>query len=137
MRWRTIALKRTVDHVAVKLEASIIEHKVDPTTGVATEVTDDLPKTANVVSENVLLCSSKMFTTGGLQLPDILLGHVDEEREIGRVTPEADLRQLVEDEPLCFELLLLRQTLAVLERFMETHRKLKDGLVGTREGIAL
>ncbi len=90
-----------------------------------------------MVSENVLLCSSEVLTAGGLELLNIFLGHVDEEREIGRVTPEADLRQLVEDESLRLELLGLGQAFALLERLRETRRKLEDGLVGTREGVAL
>jgi len=46
-----------------------------------------------VVSENVLLGSSKMLTTSRLELLDVVLGHVDEERQVGRVTPKADYNQ--------------------------------------------
>jgi hypothetical protein len=43
-----------------------------------------------VISEDVLLGSGERLPTGRLKLPDVLLGHIDEERQIGRVTPKAD-----------------------------------------------
>jgi hypothetical protein len=43
-----------------------------------------------VVSENVLFGSSKVFTPGRLELLDVILGHVDKQRQVGRVTPETD-----------------------------------------------
>jgi hypothetical protein len=47
------------------------------------------------------------------------------------------LGELKEDELVLLELLSLRESLLVLVRGRESLGKLKDGLVGSREGIAL
>jgi len=61
--------------------------------------------------------------------------HVNEKRKIGRISPKADLSQLVEHESLGFELLGLVGV--VLERFGETKGKLENGIGRSRESIAL
>ena len=43
-----------------------------------------------VVSENVLFSGGKSITTCRLEFLDVLLGHVDEKRQIGRVTPKTN-----------------------------------------------
>jgi hypothetical protein len=53
----------------------IIQDKVDSTVLQGHGV---IGKLVQVVSENVLLGSSKVFTTGRLELLDIVLSHVDE-----------------------------------------------------------
>lgn len=94
-----------VDEIAVQLETwlvsfcctvsmsrsdqltGVVEDKVNPAT---LDVGNVVGKSTEVVSENVLLGRGEVVTTGRLELPDVLLGHIDEERQIGGVTPETD-----------------------------------------------
>ena len=63
--------------------------------------------------------------------------HVDEQREVGRVAPEADLRELVEEELLRLESLLARELGVEDVRVREAHRELKDGVARAGERLAL
>lgn len=76
-----------IDQITVQLETGIVENKVDSTVLDGHGVIGELVK---VVSKNVLLGRSEMFTTGRLELLDVLLGHVDQQRQVGRVAPQAD-----------------------------------------------
>lgn len=76
-----------VYQIAVQLETGVVEDKVDSAVLDGENVVGEL---VQVVSENVLLGRGEVFTTGGLELLDVLLRHVDEKGEIGRVTPETD-----------------------------------------------
>lgn len=95
-----------------------------------------------------------MVATGGLERFDLFLGHVDEERKISRVTPEAyyklgevenqrcyvarqTLGQLEEHKALGFELFYRGKLLREDERFGETHGQLKNGIRRSRECVAL
>lgn len=73
-----------------------------------------------MVAENVLLGSGKVLTTGGLKVFNVLLGHVDEQREIGSVTPETHLGKLVEEELASLELLVFGSALLVSKRLGKT-----------------
>jgi hypothetical protein len=42
--------RRTIDKIAVQLEASIVEHEVDPATGLATNGLDAVPKSVEIVA---------------------------------------------------------------------------------------
>jgi hypothetical protein len=77
----------TIDEVAVELETGIVEDKVDPSSTLILEFLSRSPTIGEVVVENVLLGPSELFAAGSLQPLDLLLGHVDEQRQIGRVTP--------------------------------------------------
>jgi len=77
----------TIDEVAVKLETGIVEDKVDPSSTLVLELFHGLPQLGEVVIEDVLFGPSELFATGSLQPLDLFLGHVDEQRQVGRVTP--------------------------------------------------
>jgi hypothetical protein len=47
-----------------------------------------------VVTEDVLLCSCQVVATGRLQGTNLVFRHVNEQREIGRISPEADCRNV-------------------------------------------
>lgn len=111
----------------------------------------------SLVTQDVLLSSGQVFTTGTLQLLDVLLAHVDQERQIGRVTPQADcarsslhqlrlpmeiavrrtLAQFPEDELVRLELQLVRQAILMLERLNESRSQFKDGSRRSGKGVAL
>ncbi len=123
-----------VDAVTVQLETGIVKDEIDTAT---LHVGNELPETVEVVTENVLFGSGKVFTSRGLEVLDVIFGHVDEERQVGSVTPEADLGEFVEEKLASLELFVLGSAFLVGERFGETGGKLKDGRVGARESIAL
>ena len=79
--------KVCIDHVAVEFETGVIEDKVDSS---ILHFADDLPERVHVVSKNVGFGGSEVLSSGRLESLDIILGHVDQERKIGRVTPQAD-----------------------------------------------
>jgi len=81
-----------VDHVAVELEAGIVENKVN---SAVLDLEHVLGELGEVVAENILLGCGKVVTASRLELLDVLLGHVDEQGKVGRVTPQADWYQLV------------------------------------------
>lgn len=74
--------RRTVNAVAVQLEAGVVQNEINPTTFsscvFAFHSLDDFPKAIHVVAENVLLGLGKSFTTCRLQGLDLLFGHVNE-----------------------------------------------------------
>lgn len=86
-----------------------------------------LPDVFEMVSEDVLLCGGKVLSSGALQALDVLLSHVDEQRQVGGVAPKADLGELVEDELTRFELFVLVGAGLVVEWVCEALRQLKDG----------
>lgn len=81
---------RTVDAVTIQLKSSVIKHKVNSTARLLTELFHTLPKLAKMITKNIFLGGSEMVTAGGLERLNLLLGHVDQEGEIGRVSPKAD-----------------------------------------------
>jgi hypothetical protein len=81
----------TINEVAIKLKPGIIQHEIDPTTPRCLESFDRIPQLWQVVSEDVLLRRCKVVATSGLEALDLLFGHVDEQRKVGRIAPEADL----------------------------------------------
>ena len=81
----------SVNHVTVQFETGIVEDKVDSAILDGEDVIGEFGK---VVSENVLLSGGEVVTTGRLELLNVLLGHVNEKRQVGRVTPETDYVQL-------------------------------------------
>lgn len=95
-RWR-----RTIDAVAVQFEASIIKNEIYSSTSLIAEDFDSVPKTVEMVAEDVLFSSGKVVATGGLERLDLFLGHINQERKVGRVAPEAYWvsRKLGGDEP--------------------------------------
>ena len=76
-----------IDHVAVQLESGVIEDKIDSS---IFHLGNNIPKCVHVVSENVGLGGSEVLSSGRLESLDVLLRHVDQQREIGRVSPQAD-----------------------------------------------
>lgn len=86
----------TVDAVAVQLEPGVIQYEVDSSTSVVPQIQDSLPETLQVVPENILLCSSEVVAAGGLERLDLILSHVDEERQIRRIAPKANCSEASE-----------------------------------------
>lgn len=82
--------ERTVDHITIKFESSVIEDKVNPTAGLDPEILDGVPEFAHVVAQDVLFSSSEVLSTRRLKRLDLLLGHVNEKRQISRVPPQAN-----------------------------------------------
>jgi hypothetical protein len=74
-------------HITVELEPGIVEDKVDPASLHGGDLVGDL---VEVVTQDVLLRGREVLSSGGLQLLDVLLGHVDQEGQVGRVSPQAD-----------------------------------------------
>ena len=109
---------------------SIVEDEIEPA---ILHLSKQVPNLIHLITKNVLLGISKVFTTSRLQVPNVIFSHVDEERQVRRVSPEADLRQLVEDELFGFQLLLASRAGLVLEWLGEARRELKDGLVASAE----
>ena len=87
-----------------------------------------------------------MFATGTLELLDVLLAHIDQKRQVGRVSPKTDyvtpsdvshlskcclakrhtLREFLEDELVRRKLVLVRQSISVPERLSESRGQFKD-----------
>lgn len=82
--------RRTINHVTVQFESSVIENEVDSAAGFAAEVLNGVPEFAHVVAQDILFGSSEVVSARRLKGFDLLLGHVDEKGEIGRVTPQAN-----------------------------------------------
>lgn len=123
-----------VDKIAVKLKTGIVENKVNTP---ALEVGDVVGQLVQVVSKNVLFSVGEVLATSGLKLLDVLLGHVDEKRKIGRVTPKTDLSQLEEEETVLLAASLCGNVVGIRYRVREARSELKDSLGGAREGVAL
>ena len=62
--------------------------------------------------------------------------YVDEKREIGSISPERDLRELVEDESSSSELQLGRELRIVDVGLGQSHGELEDGVSRSGEGLA-
>jgi len=77
-------------HITIKFEPSIVQNKVDPASLHASDLFGDLVK---IVTQDVLLGSRQVLSSGRLQLLDVLLGHIDQQGQVGRVTPETDYVQ--------------------------------------------
>jgi len=75
---RDIIIIRTINAIAVQLEASIIENEVNAPASLVTEILDSIPKLMEVVPKNVLLGCSEVIAASGLKGFDLILGHVDE-----------------------------------------------------------
>ena len=54
---------------------------------------DEVPQLRAIIPENVFLRSRQRVSSRRLQSFDVVLGHVDEEGKIRRVSPEADWEQ--------------------------------------------
>ena len=80
----------TINKIAVQLEPGIIQHKIDPTTSRDLEGLHRVPQLRKVVSKDVLLGSRKVGTPSRLETFDLLLGHVDKQRKVGRIAPETN-----------------------------------------------
>ena len=70
---RESGTERTIDHVAVQFEASVVEHEINTPT---LEGLDNIPDAFEMVPKDVLLCGSQSLPTSRLQLFDILFGHL-------------------------------------------------------------
>lgn len=136
---------RTINTIAIQLEACIIKYKIDPSTSLSPKILDALPKTAEVISEDVLLCCGKMVPSSRLQRLDLFFGHIYEEGEIGRISPQTHYRklrlnriwmksnirtlgELEKHELLRFILLSGGCTFGLFERFGKPHRQLKHSI---------
>lgn len=80
-----------VDAIAIELESGVIQDEIDATAGLSAQRGDGFPELFEIVSEDVLFSGGEMFTTGGLEISDVFLGHVNEEGEIGGVAPTSKL----------------------------------------------
>lgn len=87
---RNAAETLTIDTITIQFESSIIQHEIDSTARLFTEDLDAFPEFVEVVSEDILLGCCEVVTARGLKGFDLLFRHVNEEGEIGRVTPEAN-----------------------------------------------
>ena len=77
----------TIDKIAVEFETGVVKDKVDPSSTLTLEFFHGLPQLGESVVKDVLLGPSELVAAGSLQLLDLFLGHVDEQRQIRRVTP--------------------------------------------------
>ena len=124
-----------VDAVAVQLKAGVVEHKVD---AAAAHVADQVPQAAQIVAEDVLLGRCEVLAARRLDLLDVFLGHVDQQRQVRGVAPQRDLRELEEEHAHASVAFLGRRGGHVaLVRHGEARRQLEHGRAGAAERIAL
>ena len=90
-----------------------------------------------VVTQNVLLSRGEVIPSSRLELLDVLLGHIDEERQISRIAPQANLSQLEEYKLVLFLEFLCSEVGPVLLTLRESLRELKDRLGRSRKGVTL
>jgi hypothetical protein len=69
---------RTINTIAIELEASIIKNEVDTTASLFTKILDSLPQLTEMISEDVLLSCGQVVTAGGLEGLDLIFRHIDE-----------------------------------------------------------
>lgn len=69
---------RTINTIAIELEASIIKNEVDTTASLFAKILDSLPQLTEMVSKDVLLSCSQVVTASGLKGFDLIFGHIDE-----------------------------------------------------------
>jgi hypothetical protein len=157
---KTLPVKSPPTHITVKLETGIIQNKVDPASLHASNLFGDL---VEIVTQNILLGSRQVLSSGRLQLLDVLLGHVDQQRQVGRVTPETNCtpggnQSMTRIPPISFmtvkralltlsklpehqlgspQLVLVRSSLGEREGRSESRGELEDGLGGSSKGVAL
>lgn len=84
----------TIHAVAVELETCVIEHEVDSAPSGVFPHAHYIPQTVHVVPKDILLGSCEVLPTSRLKGFDLLLSHVDQEREIRRVTPQTDYKMI-------------------------------------------
>ena len=68
----------TIDAIAIQLESGVIEHEVDATARVRSQVDDCFPQALHVVAENILFRRCEAVAACRLQRFDLLFRHVDE-----------------------------------------------------------
>lgn len=83
----------TVDTIAVKLKPCVVQDEVDSASGLLPEVFHLLPEFVEVITQDVLLSGREMVASSGLKRLDLLFRHVDQKRQICRISPEAHCRQ--------------------------------------------
>ena len=69
---------RTINAIAIQLEASIIENKINAPASLVTEILDGVPKLMEVVPKDVFLGCSEVIAASGLKGFDLFLGHINE-----------------------------------------------------------
>jgi hypothetical protein len=69
---------RTINTIAVQLEASIIENEVDASASLVTEILDSLPQLTKMISKDVFLGCSQVVTASGLKGFNLIFGHINE-----------------------------------------------------------
>lgn len=69
----------TINTVAVQFESGIVQDEIYATASLVSKGLECLPKPVEVIAEDILLRSSELVATGGLEGFYLLLGHVDKE----------------------------------------------------------
>lgn len=149
---------RSLAKNTIHTETSVVKNKVD--TARLLPRADALPNAGEVVSKDVLLGGSQVVTSSGLKLLDVLLGHcrktrfffqtdnqetrkhkrqrtVNQQRQIGRVTPQADLSELFEEKLLSLLGFFRRGVGRRSKRGSEARGELENSLGGAAEGFTL
>lgn len=126
------------DKVNVELETGVVEDKVNTALGLAgiASLLESLIGSGEVVDENVLL--RLLASLSSLELLDIFVGEVGQQRQVSGVTPEADLEHLVEEDLLGLGVVGgLIFVLELLNELLVASGKLDDSIAGSTEGVQL
>lgn len=126
------------DKIDVELEASVVEDKVNAALGLASiaSLLESLVGNGEVVDENVLL--GLLTSLASLELLDIFVGQVGQQRQVSGVTPEADLEHFVEEDLLGLGVVgSLVVALELLDELLVAGGKLNDSIAGGAESVQL
>lgn len=126
------------DEIDVQLETGVVEHEVDATLGLAlvAGLLEDLVSLRKVVDQDVLLSPLTGLST--LQLLNILVGQVSEERQVSGVSPKTYLEHLGEQQLLGLDVVsLVLVSLELLDELLVLGGQLDDSLARGAEGVEL
>lgn len=123
------------DEIYIQLKAGIVKHKVDTALSLAvgTGLLEDLVGGRQIVGEDVVL--GLLAGLAALELLDILVGHVGQQREISGVAPEANLKELAEEKLLSSFIRL--GCLGLLDELAVARGELEDGIARGAESVDL
>jgi hypothetical protein len=83
-------MSRTIDAIAVQFKSSVVEYKIYSASCLVPDIFDAVPKLVEMISKNIFLGGREVVASCRLKRLDLVLGHIDQKREISRISPKAD-----------------------------------------------